>query len=110
MRKFLLLTSLAAATVIAAGIAVQAQTYGPDMMGQDQGYSGHRGHGGGYGMMGGGYGPGYMMGGSGYGPDMMGYGSADGRNGRGAGYRGKRLCWNETDSAHSYGYYAACSK
>ena len=27
---------------------------------------------------------------------MMGYGSADGR---GRGYRGKRLCWKETDSA-----------
>jgi periplasmic protein CpxP/Spy len=105
MRKFLLLTSLAAATVIAAGIAVQAQTYGPGMMGQDQGYSGHRGYGGGYGMMGGGYGPGYM---GGYG--MMGYGSADAGSGRGGAYRGKRLCWQETDSGRGYGYYAACSK
>ena len=34
MRKFLLLTSLAAAAVVAAGITVQAQTYGPGMMGK----------------------------------------------------------------------------
>ena len=87
MRKFLLLTTLAAAAVVAAGITVQAQTYGPGMMGNDQNYGGHRGYGPGYGMMGGGYGPGYMMGGSGYG--MMGYGSADGHR---AGQRGKRLC------------------
>ena len=78
MRKFLLLTTLAAAAVVAAGITVQAQTYGPGMMGSDQNYGGHRGYGPGYGIMGGGYGPGYMMDGSGYGPDMMGYDSADG--------------------------------
>ena len=23
-----------------------------------------------------------------------------------AGYRGKRLCWNETDSSRGYGHYA----
>jgi hypothetical protein len=106
MRKFLLLTTLAAAAVVAAGITVQAQTYGPGMMGNDQNDGSHHGYGPGYGMMGGGYGPGYMMGGSGYG--MMGYGSADDRNGRGAGYRGKRLCWNETDSSRGYGHYAPC--
>lgn len=98
MRKFLLFTTLAVAGVVAASITVQAQTYGPGMMGNDQNYGSHRG-----------YGPGYMMGGSGYGPDMMGYGSADGRNGRRAGYRGKRLCWNETDSSRGYGHYAPCS-
>ena len=105
MRKFLLLTTLAAVGVIAAGITVQAQTYGPGMMGNDQNYGSHRGYGPGNGMMGGGYGPGYMMGGSGYGPDMMGYGSA---NDRRAGYRGKQLCWNETNSSRGYGHYAPC--
>ena len=35
MRKILLLTTLAAAAVVAAGITVQAQTYGPGMMGND---------------------------------------------------------------------------
>jgi len=105
MRKFLFLTTLAAAAVVAAGITAQAQTYGPGMMGNDQNYGGHRGYGPSYGMMGGGYGPGYMMGGSGYGPDMMGYSSADGHR---AGYRGKRLCWNETDSSRGYGHYGPC--
>jgi hypothetical protein len=109
MRKYLLLTTLAAAAVVAAGITVQAQTYGPGMMGNDQNYSSHRGYGPGNGMMGGDYGPGYMMGGSGYGPGMMDYGSADGRNGREADHRGKRLCWNETDSGRGYGHYAPCS-
>lgn len=85
MRKFLLLTTLAAAAVVAAGITVQAQTYGPGMMGSDQNYGGHRG-----------YGPGY---------GMMGYGSADGHR---AGQRGKRLCWNETNSSRGYGHYAPC--
>lgn len=85
MRKFLLLTTLAAAAVVAAGITVQAQTYGPGMMGSDQNYGGHRG-----------YGPGY---------GMMGYASADGHR---AGQRGKRLCWNETDSSRGYGHYAPC--
>ena len=49
MRKFLLLTTLAAAAVVAAGITVQAQTYGPGMMGNDQSNGSHRGSG--YGMM-----------------------------------------------------------
>jgi uncharacterized membrane protein len=63
MRKFLLLTTLAAAAVVAAGITVQAQTYRPGiMMGNDQNDGSHRGYGPGYGMMGGGYGPGYMIG------------------------------------------------
>ena len=62
MRKFLLLTTLAAAGVIAAGITVQAQTYGPGMMDNNQ-YNG-RHHGPGYGMMdGSGNASGYMMGG-----------------------------------------------
>ena len=108
MRKILLLTTLAAAAVVAAGITVQAQTYGPGMMGNDQDNGSHRGYGPGYGMMGG-YGLGYMMGGSGYGPDMMGYGSAADSNRRGASDRGKRLCWNETDSSRGYGHYAPCS-
>ena len=94
MRKFLLLTTLTAAAVVAAGITVQAQTYGPGMMGNDQNYSSHRGYGPGYGMMGGGYGPGYhmrgwgggygpgMMRGNGYGPGMMqGYGPGYGPRG-----------------------------
>ncbi len=98
MRKFLLLTTLAAVAVVAAGIAAEAQTYGPGMMGNDQDYGNHRGYGPGYGRMGGGNGP-----------DMMGYGSADGRNGRGAGYRGKHVCWTETDSSRGYGYYAQCA-
>ena len=51
MRKFLLLTTLAAAAVVAAGITAQAQTYGPGMMGNDQDNGSHRGYGPGYGMM-----------------------------------------------------------
>ena len=51
------------------------------------GYGG--GYGPGYGHMGG-YGPGYMMG--------PGYGDGQRVYGRGNGYRGQRLCWNETDS------------
>ena len=39
MRKLILLTTLAAAAVVAAGITVRAQTYGPSMMGNDQNYS-----------------------------------------------------------------------
>ena len=107
MRKFLLLASLAAATVIAAGITVQAQTYGPGMMDNDQSYGNHRGYRSGYGMMGGNYGSGYMMG-PGYGPGMMGYGSDDGDGRRGRAYRAQRQCWQETDS-RGYGYYAPCS-
>jgi hypothetical protein len=109
MRKFMMLTTLAAAAVVAASITVQAQTYGPGMMGNDQDYGSHRGYNRGSSMMGDGYGSGYMMGGSGYGPNMMGYGSTDGGNGRGAGNRSKRLCWNETDSGHGYGHYAPCN-
>ena len=51
MRKFLLLTTLAAAGVIAAGMTVQAQTYGPSMMGNDQDYGNRDDCGQGYGMM-----------------------------------------------------------
>ena len=97
MRKFLLLTTLAAAEVIAAGITVQAQTYGPGMMGNDQGYGSHRGYGQGDGMMGPGYGPG-----------MMGYGSANDSDRQGRDYRRQRQCWKETDSDRGHGYYAPC--
>ena len=104
MRKFILFTTLAAATVVAAGITAQAQTYGPGMMGNDQAYGNRGDCGPGYGMMGNGnnqttgqgqgdnqgqnqgqsrgYGPGYHMRGSdgGYGPGMM------QGNGNGPGY------------------------
>ena len=107
MRKFLLLTTLAAAGVIAAGISVQAQTYGPGMMENNQYNGHHRGHGSGYGMMG--DGSGNMMGGSGYGPGMMDYGSDNDGDSREQGNRGNHRCWNETDSTRGHGYYAACS-
>lgn len=82
MRKALLLTTLAVASAAVISVAVQAQPYGPGMMGP--GYGGGygpgmmgQGYGGGYGpgMMdpgyGGGYGPGMMQGyGPGYGPHM----------------------------------------
>ena len=95
MRKLLLLTTLAAAAMVAAGITVQAQTYGPSMMGNDQDYGNRDDCGQGYGMMRNsdrqtngqgqgddegqnqeqsrGYGPGYHMRGSGggYGRGMM---------------------------------------
>ena len=62
-------------------------------------------------MMGPGYGQGYMMG-PGYGQGyMMGPGYDDGDNdGRHEGYRGDRLCWNQTGSARGQGYYARCPK
>jgi hypothetical protein len=107
MRKFLLLTTLAAAGLIAVGITVQAQTYGPGMRGNNHGS--YRGDSRGYGMMGGGYGPENMMGDSSYGPGMMGYGYADGSDRHGRGYRGQRQCWKVTDSERGYGYYAPCS-
>ena len=105
MRKILLL-AVAAAT-LGFSMPSQAQPYyGPGMMG---------GYGGGYGpgyMMGPGYGGGYMMGpgyGGGYGPGMM-YGyRPDGRGyRRGQAYRGKRLCWHETDADKNTGYYEPC--
>jgi hypothetical protein len=114
MRKFMLLTTLAAVAVVAVGITAQAQTYGPGMMGNDQNYGNRGDCGQGYGMMGNGnsqtngqgqgdnqgqnqeqsrgYGPGYHMRGSGggYGPGMMqgnGYGSGMMQgNGNGPGY------------------------
>jgi hypothetical protein len=108
MRKFLLLTTLAAAGVIAAGITVQAQTYGPGMMGNDQYNGSHRGSG--YGMMDdSGNAPGSTTG-SGYGPGMMGDGSVDGGDRRGQDSRGNRPCWKETDSERGYGYHAPCGK
>ena len=106
MRKFLLLTALAAAGVIAAGITVQAQTYGPGMMGNDQNNGSHRG----YGMMdGNGNAPGSTTG-SGYSPGMMGYGSDNDGDRHGQGYRGNRPCSNQTDSQRGDGNQAPCSK
>ncbi len=106
MRRFLVVTAalagvLAATAVI--GTAAKAQPYyGPGMMGG--GYGGGYG----YGMMGGGDGPGYGHMGD-YGPGyMMGPGNGDGPRGYGDRYRGKRLCWNETDSDKGTGYYAPC--
>ncbi len=111
MRKFLMITAAFAAigaAVAFIGTAAQAQPYGPGMMG---GYGGY-----GYGMMGGygpGDGPGYMMG-PGYGPGYMmgpGYGRGYGRGyRRGNAYRGRRLCWNETDADRGTGYYAPCRR
>lgn len=110
MRKIFLLVSAAALLSISA--PVQAQPYsGSGMMG---------GYGSGYGpgfMMGLGYGGGSMMGpgyGVGYGPGMMyGYGP-DGRSyqggpaGGGQPYRGKKLCWHETNADRNTGYYEHC--
>ena len=106
MHKFLLLTTLAVAGVVAAGITAQAQTFGPGMMGNDQNNGNHRGYGSGYGMMGGNDGSGYM--GPGYGPGMMHYGSANDGDRRGQSNRGQRQCWKQADSEHGYGYYAPC--
>jgi hypothetical protein len=112
MRTYLVVA--AGAAIAAAALAVNAPTqaqpyYGQGMMG---------GYGGGYGMMGGyggGDGHGYMMGpgygqGDGYGPGMMyGYGS-DRRSYRGGqAYRGKRLCWHQTDAGRNTGYYEPCA-
>ena len=117
MRKYLILAA-AVAAIGAVALAVESPSqaqpyYGPGMMG---GYGG--GYGPGYGMMGGyggGYGHGYMMGpgygqGDGYGPGMMyGYGP-DGRSYRGGqAYRGKRLCWHQTDAGRNTGYYERCT-
>jgi len=108
MRKFLLLTTLAAAGVIAAGITVQAQTYGPGMMANDQYNGSHRGSG--YSMMdGNGSTPGSATG-SGYGSGMMGDGSVDGGDRRGQDSRGNLPCSNQTDSERGYGYHAPCSQ
>lgn len=108
MRKVLLLTTLAAAGVIAAGITVHAQTYGPGMMENDQYNGSHRGSG--YGMMDrSGNAPGSTTG-SGHGSGMMGDGSVDGGHRRGQDSRGNRPCWNETDSQRGDGYRAPCSK
>ena len=108
MRKFLFVAMLSAAALAGNSALVQAQSYGPGMMG---GYGPGYSYGSGY-MMGPGYGHGWMMGGGGYGPGMMGYGygyGADERDYRsGPRYRGDRLCWRKTDSAHGYGYYARC--
>ena len=87
MRKFLLFATLAAVAIIGGSVFVEAQPYGPGMMGG--------GYGPGYGMMGGGDGSGNGRGyGGGYGPGMMGdgYGHGYGRgmmNGYGPGYHGQ---------------------
>ena len=118
MRKFLLLTTLAAAAMVAAGITVQAQTYGPSMMGNDQNYGDRDDCGQGYGMMRNsnnqtdgqgqgddrgqnqvqrrGYGPGYHMRGSGggYGPGMM----------QGNGYGPGMMQGNDNSRGHANGY------
>jgi len=105
MRRFLIVTAAFAgvlAATAAMGTAAKAQPYyGPGMMGG--GYGG--GYGPGYGMMGG-YGPGYGRR-DGYGPGYM-IGPGYGQRGYGNRYRGKRLCWNETDSDKGTGYYAPC--
>ena len=121
MRKFLVLTTLAAAAVVAAGVSAQAQTYRPDMMDNDQDY-GNRGDcsrgydtaGNGnnrnnwqgqgdnqdqYQEQGRGYGPGNRMrgsGGGGYGPGMMqgngyGPGNTNGYDRRGNGQGNQTL-------------------
>ena len=107
MHKLFSLTACAV-TIVAALVfntPTQAQGYyGPGMMGP--------GYGGGY-MMGPGYGGGYMMGpgygGNGYGPGMM-YGHGPGGRGYrgGQAYRGRRLCWHQTDADTNTGYYEAC--
>ncbi|MGA7973649.1 MAG: hypothetical protein WCA36_12665 [Pseudolabrys sp.] len=108
MRKFLLLTTLAAAGVIAAGITVQAQTYGPGMMGSDQYNGSHRGSGSGM-MNGSGNAPGSTTG-SGHGSGMMGDGSVDGGDRRGQDSHGNRPCSNEADSQRGDGYRIPCNK
>ncbi|MBI1201920.1 MAG: hypothetical protein GC182_05345 [Rhodopseudomonas sp.] len=93
-----------AALTLGNSVSSQAQTYyGPGMGGYGGGYMMGPGYGGGY-MMGPGYGDGY-----GHGPGMMyGYGP-DGRSYRGGqAYRGKRLCWHETDADKNTGYYEPC--
>lgn len=80
MRKSLFIAMMTAVTITGSTALLQAQPYGPGMMG-----GGGGGYGPGYGMMGGGYGPGYgMMGGSGYGPGWM-HGGGDGGYGMGPG-------------------------
>ena len=75
MRKSFFIATMAAAAIAVSTALLQAQPYGPGMMGGGYGGPGWMmgGYGPGYGMMGGGgYGPGYgMMGGSGYGPGGM---------------------------------------
>jgi hypothetical protein len=112
MRKHFYLAAAIALGVSLAAISVPSQA---QMMG---GYGGY-GMMGGYGGNGGGYGSGYMMGpgyGGNYGPGMMyGYGPDGQRyygghsnSRRGEAYRGKRLCWHQTGSDQSTGYYGKC--
>lgn len=102
MRKTLLAALAAIGIVAGIGIAAHAQSYyGPGWM--------HGGYGPGYGMMGG-YGPGWMHGGYGYGMTGGYYGDDNRDYRRGSGRRGERLCWQDTDSARGYGYYAPCAK
>lgn len=100
MRKFLVTTAAFAGIVAATaviGTAAKAQPYHGGMMGgYGPGYGHMDGYGPGYGHRGG-YGSGHMMGpGYGYG---RGYGY-------GERYRGKRLCWRESEGGR--GYYAPC--
>jgi hypothetical protein len=94
MRKSLFVATMAAAAIAVGTVSVQAQPYGPGMMGGGYGGPGWMMSGYGPGMMGGsGYGPGWMhgWGGGGYGPayGMMGgggYGPGWMHGGGGAGY------------------------
>jgi len=82
MDRLLLVAMAAGAAIVAGAVLVEAQPYGPGMMG-------------GYGPNSGGYGPGYMMGGGyggAYGPGWMmyggGYGPGPMMGGYGPGYGG----------------------
>ena len=104
MRKFLTVTVFVVAVLTVTSAASKAQTYGPGYM-MGPGYGSGYGHG--Y-MMGPGYGSGYR-----HGPGMMyGYDSDNDDRGsrRGRNYRRQRMCWNETNSSHGYGYYAPCRR
>lgn len=84
MRRSLLLALTAAAAIVGGAMFVNAQPYGPGMMGgYGPGYGG--GYGPGYGMSPG-YGHGWMMGG--HGPGMMGGGYGPGMMGGGPGMMG----------------------
>jgi len=105
MRKFLLLTTVVAAGLIAPGIEVRAQSYqspgaGMDYNGPPYGRSDEMT--GGSAFYFGTMGPGYDRG------VLIGHGPGNARNGRGPGYRGNRTCWKETDSTRGFGYYAPC--
>jgi hypothetical protein len=121
MRKFRYgLFAAAAVAALAIASPLQAQPYGPGMMGGGYGPGYMMGPGYGPGMMGGGYGPGMMGGGygpgmmGGYGPGMMGgygpgwmmgrgYGMGPGMMGYGPGYYGNQGNLNlTTDQVKKY--------